>query len=82
MASIIPFIPRGVAFDDGATQAMGEAFDVACKTLYEDGQPPQVVKDAIARRIIAAARKGERDVQRLTMAGLAGLADGRDAQRS
>jgi hypothetical protein len=72
MASIIPFLPRGV-FDDVATAAMGAAFDAACKALHADGQPEKVVQDAIARRIIAAARKGERDVKRLSDAALMGL---------
>jgi len=64
VASIIPFMPRGV-FDDEATQVMGEAFDAACKALHDNVQPEKVAQDAIARRIIAAARKGERDVKRL-----------------
>jgi len=73
VASIIPFLPRGV-FDDAATKAMGAAFDAACRALHASGQPEKVVQDAIARRIIAAARKGERDVTRLSDAALAGLA--------
>jgi hypothetical protein len=68
---ILPFLPRGV-FDDDATKRMGEAFDVACKLVNATGQPEKVVREAIARRIIAAARKGERDVRRLRNAALAG----------
>lgn len=73
MTSILPFLPRGV-FDDTATKAMGTAFDAACKALRHTGQPEKVVRDAIARRIIAAARKGERDTRRLRNAALASLA--------
>lgn len=72
VASILPFIPRGV-FDDAATKAMGEAFDAACKALHDSGQPT-VVHEVIARRIVAAARKGERDVWRLRNAALEALA--------
>jgi hypothetical protein len=78
VASILSFIPRGV-FDDGATKAMGQAFEAACKTLHPTGPPEQVLQDAIARRIVAAARKGERDVRRLSNAALAGLRDSRRA---
>lgn len=72
MASILPFIPRGV-FDDAATAAMGAAFDAACKALHPTGQPEQVVQNAIARRIIVAARKGHCDVKQLRHAALTGL---------
>lgn len=53
---------------------MGEAFDAACKALYPHSQPNLVVQDAMTRRIVAAARKGERDVKRLRQAALMGLA--------
>ena len=55
MASIIPFLPRGV-FDDAATKAMGQAFDAACKALHDTGQP-KIVHEVMARRIIRAARR-------------------------
>ena len=73
MLSIIPFLPRGV-FDDEATKVMDEAFDSACKALHPSGQPEKVVQNSVARRIILAARKGERDVRRLSAAALTGLA--------
>jgi hypothetical protein len=73
VASIIQFLPRGV-FDDVATKAMGDAFDAACETLYGNVQPEKVVQEALARRIVNAARKGERDVKRLRDAALTGLA--------
>jgi hypothetical protein len=74
VASIIPFLPRGV-FDDAATTIMGQAFDSACRELHDTGQPP-VVHEVMARRIVAAARKGERDVAKLRAAALAGLTSG------
>ena len=71
VASIISFVPRGV-FDDATTRIMGEAFDAACKELHDEGQPV-IVHEVMAKRIIAAARKGERDVSRLQDVALAGL---------
>ena len=73
MASILQFIPKtGVVFDDHVTRIMGEAFDYACKELHDVGQPA-VVYEVIAKRIIDAARAGERDVVRLRNTGLAAL---------
>jgi hypothetical protein len=51
---------------------MGEAFDAACQELHDKGQP-QLVYEVIARRIIDAAKKGERDPVQLRNVGLAGL---------
>ena len=73
MASILPFVRKtGIAFDDDATKAIGEAFDAACGALHDAGQP-EIVYEAIAKRIIDAAKSGERDVDRLRDAGLAAL---------
>jgi len=52
------------AFEPEATAAMSTAFDAAC-----EGQP-EVVREVIAARIIAAARFGERDPVRLLEAAL------------
>jgi hypothetical protein len=71
MGSILPFLPRGV-FDDAATKIMGEAFDAARKALDDTGQPP-LVQEVMARRIIAAARKGERNFFKLRDAALEAL---------
>jgi hypothetical protein len=51
-------------FGPDAIAAMSEAFDAACKELGETGHP-EVARDVIAGRIIAAARFGERDPVRL-----------------
>ena len=56
-------------FGPEATAAMGEAFDAACKELYEVGQL-QMVRKVIAQRIIAAARGGELDPVRLRASAL------------
>jgi hypothetical protein len=52
------------SFDDAATSAMGEAFDRACVPLRRIGDPVKV-REMIAKRIIGAARNGERDPMRL-----------------
>jgi hypothetical protein len=43
---------------------LGAAFDAACKGLHDQGRP-EVVYEVIAKRIVNAAKKGERDVDRL-----------------
>ena len=73
MASILPFIrTAGAVFDDRVTRIMGEAFDSACQKLHDTGQPI-IVYEVIAKRIIDAARAGERDLVRLRNAGLKAL---------
>ena len=78
MASILPFIRNKSDFDDKATRLMGEAFDAACKELNDTGQPA-LVQEVIAKRIIKAATKGERDPVRLRNAGLAAFRHDKDA---
>jgi hypothetical protein len=65
---IDPCLEPGV-FDPEATTAMGEAFEAACKELYEAGRLP-TVRDFIARRIVAAACRGELDPRRLRTAAI------------
>jgi hypothetical protein len=50
-------------FDDSATLAMGQAFDRACKSLRNFGS---AVPAIIADLIIAAAKNGERNPDRLS----------------
>src|SRR4029077_10542589 len=78
MASILPFVRDKSDFDEETTRLMGEAFDAACKGLRDTGQP-SVVQEVIAKRIIKAAMKGERDPARLRAAGLAALGYDREA---
>jgi hypothetical protein len=73
VGSILPFVPR-VVFDDAATHAMGEAFDPACAEIRNTGHPFPV-REVMAKRIIDAARAGERDVNRLRDAALSALED-------
>jgi hypothetical protein len=78
MASILPFVRITFDFDDEATRIMGEAFDASSKGLHDSGQTA-LVREIIAKRIIKAATRGERDPARLRAAGLAALAIDREA---
>jgi hypothetical protein len=62
---------QGAAFEPELIVAMSEALEAACKELHDAGRP-EVVREAIAVRIIAAARAGERDPVRLRAAALVG----------
>jgi hypothetical protein len=57
------------AFGPKTLATMSEALDAACKVLGEVGQP-EVAREVIAVRILAAARFGERDPTRLLEAAL------------
>ena len=60
--NIIPI--KDASFDDNATLAMNEAFDHACLSLHRFGTLI-TVRELIAKRIIEAAKNGERDPVRL-----------------
>ena len=65
------------AFDPEAVAVMSEAFEAALKELRDAGRH-SVIPEGIARRIIAAAKFGERDPVRLREAALGGPASKRD----
>jgi hypothetical protein len=71
MAHVLPFF-QGAAFDHDATKAMGEAFDRACYSLHDNGQP-HLVREIIAKRIIEVARNGERNPDELCARALQAL---------
>jgi hypothetical protein len=79
LASILPFIRLRSDFDDEATRIMGEAFDAACSEL-PDTENLAITHEVVAKRIIEAARKGERDPVRLRDTALAALGIGRPGQ--
>jgi hypothetical protein len=56
-------------FGPEAIAEMSEALDAAFEELRETGEP-EIVREIIAGRIIAAARFGERDPARLLAAAL------------
>jgi hypothetical protein len=78
MATVLSFLLNRPDFDDETARLMGEAFDAVCKDLDDTGQPA-LVREIIAKRIIEAARTGERDPVRLRNAGLAALGYDRQA---
>jgi hypothetical protein len=61
---------QGVFFEPEMIAVMGEALEAACKVSH-DADQPEAMREIIARRIIAAARFGERDPVRLRAAALA-----------
>ena len=69
--TINPFAEQG-AFEPEATSAMVKAFDAACEELCDVSHLP-LVRELLAQRIIAAARKGELDPVRLRGAALSGF---------
>ena len=60
------------AFGPDATQAMDAAFEKACETLRNGGQP-DIAKEVIAKRIIELTQEGERDPDRLCERTLAAI---------
>lgn len=40
MSSVVPLF-KGRGFDDEATQILGKAYDIACRSLHRKGQPPR-----------------------------------------
>jgi hypothetical protein len=73
MGSILPFIHAETFFDDQTTRLLGHVYDTVCANLSDTGQP-DIVREIVARRIVEAAKKGERDPDRLRDVGVAALA--------
>jgi len=63
---------ENIFFDDQATHAMGAAFDEACRSLTRFASTA-ARRELIARRIIEAAKNGERDQTRLRSQALLDL---------
>jgi len=63
---------QDVSFDDEATRAMGIAFDQTCGSLRRLSCADKV-RELIAKRIIEAAKNGERDPVRLRSQALMGF---------
>ncbi len=59
-------------FDEESVQALSQAYDKACKSMHDRGQP-YLVSEIIAQRIIALARAGERDPDKLCAGALTAL---------
>ena len=78
MATILPFIRCETAFDEFTTQIMGLAFDAACAE-FRDTDLTDLAREVIAQRIIAAAKRGERNSDRLCRIAVAAIRGGRRA---
>ena len=61
--NIVPI--QDVVFDDEATLAMGAAFDQACSLLPPRAGANVAGREIIAKRIVEAAKNGERDPAKL-----------------
>jgi hypothetical protein len=70
MSPVERFFPGTVSFDPDATRTLGLAFDKACALLGATPQPT-AARVAIAKGVVEAAKRGERDRDRLCDAGLA-----------
>ena len=66
---------RETAFDPQTVEVMYEAYDKVRKSLHLAGQP-DIENETIAMQIIALARNGERDRDRLWAIALSALGDG------
>jgi len=60
---IRPYLKDAI-FEPEHVTAMGKAFDSVIRELNDRGLPP-IVREAIAERIIAIAKSGERDPDKL-----------------
>jgi hypothetical protein len=67
VGSVIPFF-RNRGFNAAETQALGNAYDIACRSLHPSGQAP-TTQEFLAKKIIEAAQQGEINPDRL--AGIA-----------
>ncbi len=70
MGQVLQFFRTEKAFDTEATAALAAAFEKAIAWIEHRDQPA-MMREIVARRIIALAAKGERDPDRLCAAALA-----------
>jgi hypothetical protein len=60
------------AFDPEVTAAMAEACEKACRSMHDWGYP-HIIREIIAKRIVAIASRGERDANELCERALRSL---------
>ena len=63
---------RDLSFDRQAVTAVNKAYDLACQTLQNIGQP-ELDREIIAAKILQAAESGERDANKLCQRAIHGL---------
>jgi hypothetical protein len=64
---------NGAAFDSETTRLLVAAYEQACAQAGRDPSPS--LKELFAKRILQAATRGERDLERLTAYALEGTHD-------
>jgi hypothetical protein len=72
MAQILQFVRPENSFDPETLAILSAAYDKAIVGLHDSGQP-EIVREIIAKKIIALAMKGERDADRLCASALAAI---------
>jgi hypothetical protein len=72
MAQILNFVRPENAFDPETLGILSAAYEKAIAALHDRGQP-EIVREIIAKRIIALAGKGVRDPDRLAQAALTAI---------
>ena len=72
MGQILKFIPPDANFDPETAAMLGAVFDKTVAALRDKAEP-DIVKEAIAKRILTLAAKGERNPERLHQAALLAL---------
>ena len=63
---------QSTAFDPETVKLLCDAYNKACRSLHDTGQP-YIVNEIIARRIISLAQQGERDPDKLCAGALSAL---------
>ena len=61
---------HNVVFDPDTVKVLTASYEQACRFA---GNPSVPTKELFARRILQAAKRGERDVEKLTECALAGV---------
>jgi hypothetical protein len=72
MSSVVAQLFAQAAFDPEDIRILTDAYERARKSLHDKGQPA-IVQEIIAKRIIALAKDGERDPDRLCADALIAL---------
>jgi hypothetical protein len=72
MGQVVQFFRREKAFDSEVIALLAAAYEKAIAGI-EDQVQSEIVRHIAARRIIALASKGERDLDRLRAAGVVNI---------